>query len=113
MLIQRNLSYKEMIKSYTIEGVSKADMYKMTKVYDKVMKVIGNHLDKEAKKKEYLSDDDLYDIVAILDVLTEGNKTCIEMSCFDGRKEKLIKMHEELVNAPVETPSAYNPDDDE
>ena len=70
MLVQRNYAEEKVIESYTITGVTRADMYKMTQVYDRVMGIIGNHLDKKAEKKEYLSDDDLYDIVSILDIIT-------------------------------------------
>ena len=59
---------------------------------------------KKAEKKEYLSDDDLYDIVSILDVLTECNRTTIKKSCFEERKEELLKLHKELIEAPVEQP---------
>ena len=104
MLVQRNYTQERVIESYTIGGITRAEMYKMTQVYDRVMGVIGNHLNKSAKKKEYLSDDDLYDIVSILDVLTEGNRVCIKKSAFEDRKEELIKMHKELVNAPVDEP---------
>lgn len=105
MLVTRNYMEERVIESYTISGVTRADMYKMTQVYDKVMSIIGNHLDKSAEKKEYLSDDDLYDIVSILDVLTENNRTCIKKSTFEKRKEELLKMHKEIVDASVERPA--------
>lgn len=111
MLVTRNYAQERVIESYTISGVTRADMYKMTQVYDKVMSIIGNHLDKSAEKKEYLSDDDLYDIVSILDVLTENNRTCIKKSVFEDRKEKLLKMHKEIVDAPVEHPASPEDDD--
>ena len=104
MLVTRNYAEERVIESYTIEGVTRADMYKMTQVHNKVMNIIGNHLNKSAEKKEYLSDDDLYDIVAILDVLTEDNKVKIKENAFDKRKEELLKMHKELINAPVDKP---------
>ena len=101
MLVQRHYKEEKVVESYTIDGVTSADMHKMTQVYDKVMGIIANHLNKKAEKKEYLSDDDLYDIVAILDVLTDGNRVCIRKSAFEERKEELLKMHKELVDAPV------------
>lgn len=101
MLVQRNYADERVIESYTISGVTRADMYKMTQVYDRVMSIIGNHLDKKAEKKEYLSDDDLYDIVSILDIITENNRTSIKKSCFEERKEELIKMHKTIIEAPV------------
>lgn len=104
MLVTRKYTEERVIESYTIAGVTRADMHKMTQMYDRVMNIIGNHLDKSAEKKEYLSDDDLYDIVAILDVLTEGNKTNLKESAFDKRKKELLKMHKELINAPVGEP---------
>jgi len=110
MLVTRNYTEERVIESYTISGVTRADMYKMTQVYDKVMSIIGNHLGKSAEKKEYLSDDDLYDIVAILDVLTENNRTCIKKSVFEKRKEELLKMHKEIVDASIEHPAS--PEDD-
>lgn len=113
MVVQRNYTQERVIESYTICNVTKTDMYKMTQVCDKVMSIIGNHLDKKAEKKEYLSDDDLYDIVSILDVLTEGNRTCIKKSVFEERKEQLQKMHKELVNAPIDKPETLTNDDDE
>lgn len=57
MLVQRNYTEEKVIESYTITGVTRADMYKMTQVCDKVMGIIGNHLDKKAEKKEYLNID--------------------------------------------------------
>lgn len=105
MLVTRNYTQERVIESYTIDGVTRADMYKMTQVHDKVVNIIGNHLNKSAEKKEYLSDDDLYDIAAILDVLTEGNRTCIKESIFEKRKEELLKMHKEIVDASVERPA--------
>lgn len=105
MLVTRNYAEERVIESYTIEGVTRADMYKMTQVYDRVMNIIGNHLNKSAEKKEYLSDDDLYDIVAILGVLTEDNRTKLEESEFDKCKKELLKMHKKLVNAPVDKPA--------
>ena len=104
MLVQRNYAQERVIESYTICGITRADMHKMTQVYDRVMNIIVNHLDKKAEKKEYLSDDDLYDIVSILDILTENNRTCIKKSVFEMRKEQLLKMHKELVDAPVDKP---------
>lgn len=104
MRVNREYADARVIESYTISGITRADMRKMTQVYDRVMGVIENHLDKSAEKKEYLSDDDLYDIVAILDILTENNKTCIETSVFDRCKEKLLKMHKEIVEASVDQP---------
>jgi hypothetical protein len=105
MLVTRNYTQERVIESYTISGVTRADMYKMTQVYDKVMNIIGNHLNKSAEKKEYLSDDDLYDIVSILDVLTENNRIGIKESIFEKRKEELLKMHKEIVDASVERPA--------
>ena len=105
MLVTRNYAEERVIESYTISGVTRADMYKMTEVHDKVMDIIGNHLNKSAEKKEYLSDDDLYDIVAILDVLTENNRTCIKESIFEKRKEELLKRHKEIIDASVERPA--------
>ena len=93
MLTQRNYSEEKVIKSYTISGITRGDMYKMTKVYDRVMAIIGNHVDKDAEKKEYLNDDDLYDIAAILSVLTENNRINLLRSVFDECKENLIKIH--------------------
>lgn len=100
MNVTRNYADEQVIKSYTIEGISRGDMYKMTQVCKKVTKVIGNHLNKKAKKKEYLSDDDLYDIVAILEVLTEENKVNLVGSVFDEKKEALIKMHKQIMDDP-------------
>ena len=97
MLVQRNYAEERVIESYTITGVTRADMYKMTQVYDRVMGIIGNHINKKAEKKEYLSDDDLYDVAAILDVFTENNRTSIKKSCFEKKKEEILKMHEELL----------------
>lgn len=96
MRIIRNYSKEELVESYEIKGILRVDMYKMTKVYNRVMHIIGNHLD-ESAKKEYLNDDDLYDIAAILDVLTEGNKITLTTSVFDERKN-LMKMHKQLVD---------------
>lgn len=97
MLVQRNYAEERVIESYTITGVTRADMYKMTQVYKRVMDIIGNHINKKAEKKEYLSDDDLYDVVAILDVLTRDNRVNLMKSCFEERKEELLKMHEEML----------------
>ena len=49
MLIQRNYAQERVIESYTITGVTRADMYKMTQVHDRVMSIIGNHLDKKVE----------------------------------------------------------------
>lgn len=94
----RNYSKEELVESYDIKGVSRADMYKMTETYNRVIHIIENHLDKNAKK-EYISDDDLYDIAAILDVLTENNKITLTTSVFDKRKENIMKMHEQCIDA--------------
>ena len=102
MVIKRNYEQERVIESYTITGVTRADMYKMTQVYERVISIIDNHLDKKAEKKEYLSDDDLYDIASILDIITENNRTIIEKSVFEERKEKLIPLLEAIANAPVE-----------
>lgn len=101
MSVNREYAETKVIESYTISGVTSADMCKMTQVHDRVMCVIGNHLNKSAEKKEYLSDDDLYDIVSILDVLTEGNREIVKKSVFDERKELIVKSHKELFNTPT------------
>ena len=101
MFVTRNYKEEKVVESYTISGVTNADMHKMTQMHKQVTSIIANHLDKKAEKKEYLSDDDLYDIAAVLDVLTENNRVCTIKSVFEERKEELLKMHKELVEAPV------------
>lgn len=109
MLVQRNYAEEKVIESYTITGVTRADMYKMTQVYDRVMNVIVNHLNKSAEKKKYLDDNDLYDIASILDVLTENNRTKLKESEFDKRKSKIIEGFKKLVDEdalPIDKPVA-------
>ena len=96
MDVIRNYKDERVIESYTITGITRADMFFMTRLHDRIMDVIGNHLNKKAEKRVYLNDDDLYEVVSVLDILTMGNRTKLLESEFSLRKEELIQMHKEL-----------------
>ena len=107
MLIKRNYEEERRIASYDIIGLTRADMYELTQVYDEVNKVIINHLTED--KKLYISDETLIRVLAILDVLTENNRTTLMKSEFEKRRETLLKSHDIIKKtASKECPDDFN-----
>lgn len=99
MEIKRNYGTQLVTESYDIIGVTRADMHQMTEVHDRVMDILQNHADKNVEKKEYLSDEDLFNIVGILDVLIEGNRLVNPKSVFEERSTQIKKLHNSIAEA--------------
>lgn len=94
MEIITNYKDERVVKSYDIIGLSSADMYEMSKLFDIVMNIRINHLTSD--KKEYLSDEDLMRIEAVLDTLTEGHRVELKESVFKKKVEAIQRSNEAL-----------------
>lgn len=94
MEIVVNYEEKQMVSSYDIIGLSSADMYEMSELFNIVMNIRINHLTSD--KKVYLSDEDLLRIEAVLDTLTEGHRIELKKSVFEEKRESIERSNEQL-----------------
>lgn len=94
MKIVVNYEETKMVLSYDIIGLSSADMHEMSQLFKRVMQIRVNHITSD--KKEYISDDDLMRIEAVLDVLTEGHRVELKKSSFEERIESIKRSNEAL-----------------
>lgn len=111
MELIKNYADERVVKDFTLAGVTLADMYFMSKLYKRVSDILVNHLMPE-EKKIYLTDDELYDILSVLDTLTQGHRTTLKKSAFEETKEIILKSHEELKKMRVEQQPTTEWDDE-
>ena len=103
MELIKNFEEERVIKDFSFIGVTVADMYFMSSLYKRVSDILISHIDPN-KKKEYISDDELYDVLSVLDTLTQGHRTVLKKSAFEETREIIVKSHEELKKMCVERP---------
>lgn len=72
--------------STSIEEINNVEMRQMVEMKQKVKRILDSHKDNE--KKEYISDDDLTIIFAMLSVFTEGQEDEWFTSSFDDFLKK-------------------------
>ena len=101
MEIITNYKDERVVKSYDIIGISSADMYEMSELFNTVMNIRINHLTSD--KKVYLSDEDLMRIEAVLDTLTEGHRIELKKSAFAAKLESIKKSNESLLKMKAES----------
>lgn len=94
MEIKRNCSNQLVTESYDIIGLTSADMHEMSLLFKRCMEIRVNHITSD--KKEYITDDELLRIEAVLDCLTEGHRVELKKSVFEGKKESIEKSNEIL-----------------
>lgn len=82
----------EGIKSYCIENLTPHEFEQMCEMRTRVHKVLESHKHK-SEKKVYLTDDELFIIEAMLQVLT-GPYTVAETSDFDRMKKSLMSVYD-------------------
>ena len=76
----------EGIVSYSINDLTPLEMHELCAMRKRIYQVIESH-QKDSKKKEYLSDDELITLVSMIGVLTQGCSTLEESSFSKHRKE--------------------------
>lgn len=98
MYVEKN--FGNAVISTDITGINSTEMYQMHQMKERVAQVLKSHSQKDNSKKEYLSDEELTQIWAILSVFTEdyskGNR-----SEFDKYVENHKPVEEEK---PVDKP---------
>lgn len=106
MNIKSNKSFG--IVGYDIEGVNLCEMRQMSELKDRIYNVVASHVD-DSKKNEYISDDDLRLMHAILCVFTKdySNNTESEFDKFLKGAEKPVeqpKQEEKIEDEPIIDP---------
>jgi len=96
------------IVGYNICDIRPVEMKYMCVVCDKVKSILDNHKDPKAKK-EYLGDDDLEKIWAILSVLTRDS----ELSSRPTEFELFLKVQNAPATQPVNNPDSVNTGENE
>ena len=109
MNIKQNNSYG--VESYNIESVNLNEMRQMAELKSHIKNILDSHK-KDSEKKEYISDDNLKLMYAILSVFTQDYSNDAK-SAFD----EFLKKQEEKKEKPTEQPKQEKkpirlPDDD-
>lgn len=90
----------EGVKSYCIEDLTPREMEQMCEMRFRIHEILESHKS-ASEKRMYLSDDELFVIEAMLQVLT-GPYTVRTTSDFDNMKKQLIAVYNK---SNVDTPS--------
>lgn len=102
--MQINKQTGEGIVSYSINDLTPLEMHELCVMRKRIYQVIESH-QKNSKKKEYLSDDELITLVSILSTLTQG--------CSSLEESAFSKHRREIVDALKDLKSSSFPKDDD
>lgn len=91
--MRTTLEFGNSIIGKTVEFTTR-ELEQMAKVCNKVTSIIENHKSKDSEKKEYLSDDDLYRIEAILMCILEKECKVFGATDFERYEADMRKSRE-------------------
>lgn len=89
----------EGIVSYSINDLTPLEMHELCVMRKRIYQVIESH-QKNSRKKEYLSDDELITLVSMIGTLTQGCAT-LEESSFSKHRKEVVDALKDLQSSPL------------